>query len=430
MSEQDTRARAEALLRRCVHCGFCNATCPTYRATGDERDSPRGRLVLIRDLLHHGGPASVETTRHLDRCTQCYACMSTCPSGVNYAALLARARQRLVVDGRRPWPRRLAHHALGWTLPWPRRLRVLLPLAGVVAPALRRLPGPVGAAAQALPRARARAPGNRGDVFTPRHQRGLRRVLLVPGCVQRVTHPEINAATVRLLTRLGCTVVVPEEVPCCGALDAHLDRAPAARRHARALVAAYAEARAGGDIDAVVFNASGCGRHARDLGAVLSDDPVWRQEAARLAARVRDVHEVLADLDLGPAEDAPHLKVVLHVPCTLQYGVPRHLAALPWTLLRRAGFPVEEAPENGQCCGSAGVYSVLEPTLAGRLAARKAERVGSVPGQVVATANVGCLHQLAQRETRAVVHVVELLDWATGGPLPAAVVTTDPTGRG
>ena len=418
LSDPDV-AEADGILRKCVHCGFCTATCPTYVLLGDELDSPRGRIYLIKNMLETGNPPDARTVRHIDRCLSCLACMTTCPSGVNYMHLLDRARARIEAQFRRPLGERWLRRTLALVLPRPALFRLALQAARLVRPlaglAPGRMRGMLAMAPDKLPKASSL---DRPQVHPAQGARRM-RVALLTGCAQRVLDPAINAATVRLLTRLGCDVVVARGAGCCGALTHHMGREGEAKTSIRANVAAWTAELDGDGLDAVVINASGCGTTVKDYGHILAGDPVWAEPAKRIAELALDVTELVQRLDLpAPGQPQP-LKVAYHAACSLQHG--QKITALPKQLLQRAGFEVMDVPEGHLCCGSAGTYNLMQPELAGRLLERKAGNIESLKPDVVAAGNIGCMVQLRGGLDVPVVHTVELLDWATGGPKPAAL---------
>ncbi|MEK7245379.1 MAG: glycolate oxidase subunit GlcF [Pseudomonadota bacterium] len=415
LQEPDIR-EADGILRKCVHCGFCLATCPTYVLLGDELDSPRGRIYLVKDMLERGAKAPPTAVKHLDRCLTCLACMTTCPSGVDYMRLADIARERIAGDVRRPWPERLLRMVLARVLPKPGLFRLALLGAKFMRPFSAMLPGRLGVMAAMAP-ARLPAPSavDRPQVFAALGAR-RKRVALMTGCAQQVLRPSINEATVRLLTRLGCEVVVAEGAGCCGALAHHIGAAASAEASARANVAAWERTAAAGGLDAIVVNASGCGTTIKDYAFLLRHDPTWAARGAKIAGLAKDVSEWVAELGLAGAKIERAPIVVYHAACSLQHGQKVHEA--PKRLLAEAGFVVREPAESHLCCGSAGVYNILEPKLAAGLKERKIRRLAATGASVVATGNIGCLAHLQGASPLPVVHTVELLDWATGGPAP------------
>ena len=415
LEESDIR-EADGILRKCVHCGFCLATCPTYVLLGDELDSPRGRIYLVKDMLERGAHAPPTAVKHLDRCLTCLACMTTCPSGVDYMRLSDIARARIAGDVRRPGPERLLRALLSLVLPRPGLFRLALLGAKLIRPFSAMLPGRLGVMAALAP-ARLPAPSavDRPQVFAAEGAR-RKRVALMTGCAQQVLRPSINEATVRLLTRLGCEVVVAEGAGCCGALAHHIGDAASAEAAARANVAAWEQTDAADGLDAIVVNASGCGTTVKDYAFLLRHDPKWAARGARIARLAKDVSEWVAELGLAGAKIESAPIVVYHAACSLQHG--QKVREAPKRLLTEAGFAVREPAESHLCCGSAGVYNILEPELAAGLKERKIRRLAATGAAIIATGNIGCLAQLQGASPLPVVHTVELLDWATGGPAP------------
>jgi glycolate oxidase iron-sulfur subunit len=418
-------ASSNQVLRTCVHCGFCTATCPTFVLLGDELDSPRGRIYLIKDMLETGRPATEEVVRHIDRCLSCLACMTTCPSGVHYMHLVDHARTYIEQTYRRPWAERVLRRALGMVLPRPDLFRAVLQAARFGRPLGAVIPG-AGMMAQRLramlelapARIHAADPATTNEVHPAQGER-RGRVALLAGCAQRVLAPEINAATIRLLTRLGIEVAVPRDSGCCGALNHHLGQHDPAMAFARANIAAWIREMDADGLDAIIINASGCGTMVKDYGFMVRAEPEpWRERAGRVSALALDISEYLTRIGYAPARPAPGLKVAYHSACSLQHG--QQVTAEPKALLKRAGFAVVEPVEAHLCCGSAGTYNMLQPEIAGRLRTRKLERLHATQPDLVAAGNIGCITQLGGGGL-PVVHTVELLDWMAGGPQPAAL---------
>jgi len=412
LKDPDT-AVANHILRTCVHCGFCTATCPTYVLLGDERDSPRGRIELIRAMLEDGGPPDRETVTHIDRCLSCLACVTACPSGVDYAQLIDHGRAHIEATYRRPAAERWLRALIPAVLARPARLRAALALGRLAKP-LRPILEAIGfkplAALLRLVPPPAAMPEIGRDHLAARDSRG--RVALLQGCVEPAMAPSIRAAAIRLLARAGFEVVLVEGEGCCGALSEHLGRADEARAFAAANVAAWTRA---GPFDAIVTTAAGCGTTLKTYGARLDGE----QDAVAAASKARDILEFIGEIGLPPVTRPGRLSLAYHAPCSLQHG--QKIKAGPAALLAQAGFEVREIPEGHLCCGSAGVYNILQPDLATRLRTRKAVNIGKTGAAVVAAGNVGCIAQIAAVVEAPVVHPVELLDWATGGPKPPAL---------
>ncbi len=430
--EDREMAVSEKILRSCVHCGFCTATCPTYLLEGDELDSPRGRIYLIKEMFERGKPASGEIVKHIDRCLSCLACMTTCPSGVHYMHLVDHARAHIEATYDRPLGARAIRALLAGILPYPRRFAAALRLASILRPlAARLLPGwaredakdpslfdRLAAMAALAPRAVAPGKESANRVFPAQDER-RGRVALLSGCVQSVLNPSINEATIRLLNRNGIEVVLAEGEGCCGALVHHMGRKNEALSFARANVEAWTKAAANGGLDAILITASGCGTTIKDYGFMLRDDPAYAEKAAEIARRTKDISEYLAELDLAAPERPSGMIVAYQAACSLQHG--QQITDQPKRLLRGAGFRVRDIPEAHICCGSAGTYNIMQPFFARRLAARKLANIEKLGPDVIATGNIGCMMQLAGGTNIPIVHLVELIDWANGGPPPLQI---------
>jgi glycolate oxidase iron-sulfur subunit len=411
-------AEADKILRTCVHCGFCTATCPTYVLLGDERDSPRGRIYLIKDMLENDRPASRDVVPHIDRCLSCLACMTTCPSGVHYMHLVDHARVHIERTYRRPLIDRLIRAFLAGVMPYPTRLRwaaVTAKIAWPLAPLLAAIGLKPLAAALRLAPGRAPGPFTQAGVHAADGERRA-RVALLPGCANEALAPQITQATIRLLNRHGVEVVIAPGEVCCGSLEHHMGREDRALAKARAQVDAWTAEIDGQGLDAIVVNISGCGTTVKDYGFMLRTDPDYAAKAAKVSSLARDVSEYLAELGLKAPALSPDLRVTYHSACSLQHGQRVHQQ--PKDLLAACGFVVEEPRDAHLCCGSAGTYNILQPDIATRLRDRKIGTIEQTAPDVIAAGNIGCITQLASGTAIPVVHPVELLDWATGGPAP------------
>ena len=412
-------AESEKILRACVHCGFCTATCPTYVLLGDELDSPRGRIYLIKNMLEGDAPAREKVVRHVDRCLSCLACVTTCPSGVNYMHLVDHARAYIERTFKRTLADRLLRRMLATVLPRPGLFRLALVGALLGRPLSPLLPARLRAMLRLAPRTiPSPSPVDRPQVFSAQGQRRM-RVALLTGCAQQVLSPEINEATIRLLTRHGCEVVVARGAGCCGALNHHMGQERQALELVKTNVAAWTTELESAGLDAVVINASGCGTMVKDYGFMLREDADWADRAKRISALTLDISQLLSRLELRPSEKTATLRVAYHAACSLQHG--QKVTDEPKALLRHAGFDVVDVPEGHLCCGSAGTYNILQPALAARLHERKVGNIARTGADVVAAGNIGCLVQIASGTDIPVVHIASLLDWATGGPKPQAL---------
>lgn len=406
---------AEKILRKCVHCGFCTATCPTYVTLGNELDSPRGRIYLIKDMLENGRPADEEIVRHVDRCLSCLSCMTTCPSGVNYMHLIDHARAHIEKTYKRPFMDRLLRAVLANVLPYPRRFRAAVNLAKIGRPFASLLKGskPLTAMLALAPKQLPKQPEVVSSV------KSTRRVAILGGCVQSVLDPGINAAAERLLARLGIEVIKPKGEGCCGSLVHHLGREEQALEQARHNVDIWTKLIDEGGLDAIIVTASGCGTTIKDYGYMLRLDPAYGQKAERVSALAKDITEYLVELDLPQPETSPKLTVAYHSACSMQHG--QKITRQPKDLLIKAGFTVKEPLEGHLCCGSAGTYNIFQPEIAAQLRDRKVKNIEATDAVLVATGNIGCMTQIASGSKLPIVHTVELLDWAYGGPKPQAL---------
>jgi glycolate oxidase iron-sulfur subunit len=420
-------AEADTILRKCVHCGFCTATCPTYVLLGDELDSPRGRIYLIKEMLEKDRPPTAEVVKHIDRCLSCLSCMTTCPSGVNYMHLVDQARVRIERDYKRPPFERLLRAVLALVLPRPKLFRASMVVARLARPFASLLPsGGVSATPSLLKRIKAmlalsprglpEAGPLPGSVFQAQGER-RGRVALLQGCAQQVLAPRINQAAISLLTRHGIEVALVKDEQCCGALTHHMGREDAALAFARANITAWlAEADRGG-LDAILVTTSGCGTVIKDYGFMLRQDRDFAAPAAKVSALAKDITEYVDGLGLAPpAQRHDDIVVAYHSACSLQHG--QKITQLPKELLSKNGFVVKDVPESHLCCGSAGTYNILQPDIANKLRDRKVANIAMVKPDMIAAGNIGCMVQIASGTSVPVMHTIELLDWATGGPQP------------
>jgi glycolate oxidase iron-sulfur subunit len=421
---QDPRlAEVDRILRRCVHCGLCTATCSTYVLLGDERDSPRGRIYLMKDMFEKGRDASQEVKHHVDRCLSCLSCMTTCPGGVDYMHLVDHARVHIDETGQRSFKDRAVRGLLAKVLPYPERFRFALkaaPLGKPFLPLMHRLGLKELAAMIELAgttrtgKAKYEGPG------TAETKAGMRsRVIMLAGCAQKVLRPEINDATIRLLARRGVEVVVAPGAGCCGALVHHIGKEEEALVHVKRNVDAWTKVMDRGPVDAVIVNASGCGTTVKDYGYMLRHDPAYAEKAKRISDLAKDVTEFLAGYDLGPPARWSSIRVAYHSACSLQHG--QRVTDEPKALLSKAGYSVAEIAEGHICCGSAGTYNILQPEIAEQLRERKAKNIRATRPDVVAAGNIGCITQLTPALDVPMVHTIELLDWAYGGPVPSGL---------
>jgi glycolate oxidase iron-sulfur subunit len=406
---------------------------------GDELDSPRGRIYLIKDMLENDRPASADVTKHIDRCLSCLACMTTCPSGVHYMHLVDHARAHIEETYRRPWPDRMMRALLANVLPYRGRFRAALaagwlpglvarllagapastrkaaPVAGDWRGVVRRLTAMLGLTPALLPN---RSAYERPQVF-PAEGTRKGRVALLQGCAQAVLSPAINEAAVRLLTRNGIEVVLATGEACCGSLVHHMGREAQALAQARNNIDVWTREIENGGLDAIIITASGCGTTIKDYGYMLRSDTAYAAKAARVAALAKDISEYLPRLDLAAPPRRVALRVAYQAACSLQHG--QKITRQPKDLLAKAGFEVRDIAEAHLCCGSAGTYNIMQPDIARTLRARKVAAIAATRPDVIATGNIGCITHIAEGTDTPILHTVELLDWAYGGPKPDAL---------
>lgn len=422
-------AVAAAAIRKCVHCGFCMATCPTYLLLGDELDGPRGRIYLMKDMLENERVPTAAVVRHIDRCLSCLSCMTACPSDVNYMHLVDHARAYIEDRYRRPWAERLTRAMLAAVLPYPRRLRIALRFARLLRPAASWADRsvalqPIAAMLRLAPQRASASTAETAEVARTDSRRAAPRgrVLVLRGCVEPVLAPRIRSATLRLLERLGYAVCEAQDEGCCGALVHHLGRHAQALAAARRNVDAWYPLLEQG-LSAIIMTTSGCGTTVKNYGFMLRNDAAYAERAARVSALARDISELLQESDLPTVRLQTSVSVAWHAPCSLQHG--QRVTDAPQRLLRAAGFEVRTPQDSHLCCGSAGTFNLLQPKLAAQLGERKAANLRRLDTQVVASSNIGCAMQIARHGNLPVVHLVELLDWATGGSAPVSLAQLD-----
>jgi glycolate oxidase iron-sulfur subunit len=401
-------ADVERNLRACVHCGICTATCPTYILLGDERDGPRGRIVMMQNMLEQSGAPSPETVLHIDRCLSCLGCRTACPSGVDYARLVDVARTHIEMHYRRPLRERLTRWMIANVLTRPALTRLGVALARFSAPLSVRLPGTLGKMA----RMAVKATPLSGEIADAPH--AARKVALLRGCVQQTLVPQIDEAITCILARRGIALVPLDGADCCGALAHHLGREEQAKALARHVIEAFERV---GNVEAVLISASGCVLHLADYPHLFVDEPAWQARAEVFARKVREFSQLVEPRSAKPPIP---MRVAWQIPCSLQHGLK--LGEQGEALLAQAGFEVAAIPESHLCCGSAGSYSLLQPEIAGRLRNRKLGNVKAMAPDAIATANIGCLNHLSGPDAPPVVHLAELINWAEGGAKPAALL--------
>ena len=412
-------AQSEKILRSCVHCGFCLATCPTYLLTANELDSPRGRIYLIKDMLEKNASADKRTTYHIDRCLSCLSCMTTCPSSVDYMHLVDHAREFIEKTAPRPISEKFKRDLLSYILPRPKIFRLALQLARLFSPFQAFLPVNMSSFLRLAPK-KLPAPSlvDQPQIFLAQGARRM-RVALLSGCAQTVLDPKINEATIRVLTRFGAEVVIVEGIGCCGAVAHHLGKVDQSHQLARKNIKAWKREIEAAGLDYIVVNASGCGTTIKDYKFLFRDDPEMREGAAEVSERAIDICEIINKLDYEKSQEVPKLRVAYHSACSSQHG--QKITHEPYVLLQRAGFEVMAVPEGHICCGSAGTYNLLQPDLSQQLLQRKLANINSLDPHIIAAGNFGCMMHIGNKSQVPVAHLIELLDWASGGPKPQSL---------
>ena len=421
---------ADDILRKCVHCGFCTATCPTFVLTGDERDSPRGRIWMMRDALGGGDTgdqmAMADVGYHLDRCLGCMSCMTTCPSGVDYLHLLDIGRAEVKKTATLSIADALIRKLLSGLVPRAGLFNLALKLAGLGRPFTAIMPHRIAAMLRSAPEKLSGVDkiGTIDQIFAP-EKPVQKRVILLQGCAQRAIAPQINAATLRLLSALGVEVVVRQLASCCGGLAHHINESDSAHQQMAATARAWKADIDKGDLDAIIVNTSGCGTTLKDYAHLLSADAELAQTGEKIASLAMDITEFLAAHTDLPALPEKGLSVAYHAACSLQHG--QKVTSAPKNLLANAGFEVRSIVESHLCCGSAGVYNILQPELASQLQSRKIGNINKANADIVAAGNLGCINQIAGADA-PVCHTIQLLDWAYGGPVPQGLENLAPGG--
>ncbi|RQS12117.1 glycolate oxidase subunit GlcF [Burkholderia sp. Bp8998] len=414
-------ALSNDIIRSCVHCGTCLSHCPTYQVRHDENDSPRGRIVLMRNMYESGGAPDPKTVEHLDRCLTCLACEAICPSDVQYSKLIAHGREYVESHYRRPLVHRAIRRALAGLIPRRGMFRAALAVGRLFWPLRSVFGGTPRAMLEMTPRKPLpkASPVDRPQVFPAQGPRRA-RVSLLNGCVQTVLDPAINEATIRLLQRHGVEVVIARGAGCCGAPAEHMGHEVQALQLAKSNIDAWLHEVDGPEgLDAIIVNTSGCGTSLKAYGHALRLDPAWKDKAARISALARDISEFMTQVGLRTPVIVPGFRVVYHAACSMQHG--QRIVHQPIDLLNAAGFDVVQPSDYFMCCGSAGVYNLLQPEIANELKRRKVAAISATGATIAASGNIGCMTQLADAVSVPFVHTVQLLDWATGGPLPGAL---------
>jgi len=412
---------ANGIIRKCTHCGFCNATCPTYQVAGDELDGPRGRIYLIRDMLENNKPASEKITRHIDRCLSCYACMTTCPSGVNYMHLVDHARNHIEKTYVRPFFDRFIRILLSIILPSPKLFRIVGYLARIANPFKFLFPKKIKNMLKYMPTSFPKSNYENKEVYSAKGKT-FAKVALLTGCVQRVISPQINDSTIDILNRHGVEVIVPKEITCCGSLNHHLGKEDLAHKSFVNNINFWFKCYEERNLDAILVTTSGCGTTLKDYGHIFRDDPDkdLRKKAKIISSLAKDVTEYLGkNIKLNFVEKDKKFKIAYHSACSMQHGQKLH--SQPMNLLKKTGNEIVEIPDGHLCCGSAGTYNLLQGEMASELLVRKVSNIDKVKPDFISTGNIGCITQISSATKIPILHTIEILNWYTGGEKPNAI---------
>ncbi|MDC0524834.1 glycolate oxidase subunit GlcF [Pelagibacteraceae bacterium] len=416
--EDKENKTSETILRKCVHCGMCNATCPTYGINGDELEGPRGRIYLIKDMLENNKPANKKIAQHIDSCLSCYSCMTTCPSGVNYMHLIDHGRNYVEETYKRPFIERTFRNILSFVLPRPKVFLTLAILTKFIKPFSFLMPRFLKNSLNLMPDKIPSKKIKTQKIYSPFNGKKISRVALLTGCVQRVISPEINEATIRLLNRHNVEVVVMPDIDCCGSLNHHLGKKEKAKLSFVKNIESWHEEYLLNGLDAIISNTSGCGTTLKDYGHIFKNDKEMKKKAKKISELTKDITEYLDEnlkLDIKKNEEKKY-KIAYHSACSMQHGQKIH--DQPKELISKTGNEVLDIPDGHLCCGSAGTYNILHQKMAKSLLKNKVNNIEKITPDFISTGNIGCMTQISTGTRIPIIHTVELLDWFTGGPKP------------
>ena len=420
LEDKDNKS-SEKILRKCVHCGFCNSTCPTYNLLGDELDSPRGRIYLIKDMLEKNKPANEKIVKHIDRCLSCYSCMTTCPSGVNYMHLIDHGRAHIEKTYKRPFKERVIRDFLSWTLPRARHFKFISIITLFVKPFAFLFPKKIREMINLMPKTFQKKTMPKMEVYPAKgRKKAFARVALLTGCVQKVISPQINEATIRLLNRHGIEVIVPKSIECCGSLNHHLGKEKVAKETFKNNINLWYSEYLNNGLDAIISNTSGCGTTLKDYGYIFRLDKDFKKKAKTISTLTKDISEYLEEKVklnfISPKKIGKKYKIAYHSACSMQHGQKIHKQ--PMNLIKKTGNDVIEIPEGHICCGSAGTYNLLQNKIAKDLLKDKVLNIEKIKPEIISTGNIGCITQIASGTNIPILHTVEIIDWYTGGNKP------------
>ena len=415
--ENKENKTSETILRKCVHCGMCNATCPTYGINGDELEGPRGRIYLIKDMLENNKPANKKIAQHIDSCLSCYSCMTTCPSGVNYMHLIDHGRNYVEETYKRPLIERTFRNILSFVLPRPKVFLTLAILTKFIKPFSFLMPRFLKNSLNLMPNKIPSKKIETQKIYKPESGKIISRVALLTGCVQRVISPEINESTIRILNRHNVEVVVMPEIECCGSLNHHLGKKDLAHQSFVQNIEKWHDEYITNGLDAIISNTSGCGTTLKDYGFIFRSDPELKKKAKKISELTKDISEYLDEkVKLNFIKNKKEYKIAYHSACSMQHGQKVH--DVPISLIKKTGNKVLEIPEGHICCGSAGTYNLLQSDIASELLKNKVANIKKINPQFITTGNIGCITQIANGINIPILHTVEIIDWYTGGPKP------------
>ena len=420
LRDKDNKS-SEKILRKCVHCGFCNATCPTYQILGDELDGPRGRIYLIKDMLENNKPANDKIVKHIDRCLSCYGCMTTCPSGVNYMHLIDHGRNHIEKTYKRPFKDRVIRDFLSKVLSNSTYFKAIAILTQLVRPFRFLFSKKLSKMISLMPKKFPKKTLSRKRIYSPENKKKpVARVVLLAGCVQKVISPQINEACIRLLNRHNIEVVIPKQIKCCGSLNHHLGKSELAYSIFKNNISIWYDEYLNNGLDAIISNTSGCGTTLKDYGFIFRSDKDFKKKAKKISELTKDITEYLNEnIKLNFIKKKANektYKIAYHSACSMQHGQKIH--DVPINLIKKTGNEVLDIPDGHLCCGSAGTYNLLQSDIANRLLKNKISNIEKIKPQIISTGNIGCITQIAQETKIPILHTVEIIDWYTGGPKP------------
>ena len=420
LKDKDNKS-SDKILRKCVHCGFCNATCPTFQLLGDELDGPRGRIYLIKDMIENNKPPNPKIVKHIDRCLSCYSCMTTCPSGVNYMHLIDHGRQHIEKNYKRPFNDRFVRDFLSLVLSKSINFRIIAILAQFAKPFKFLFPRKISEMINFMPLTFPKKTMPKLKIYPAiGKKKPVARVALLTGCVQKVIAPQINEASIRLLNRHGIEVVVPKNIDCCGSLNHHLGKSDHANKTFKKNILIWYEEYINNGLDAIISNTSGCGTTLKDYGFIFRSDQDLKKKAKKISELTKDITEYLDEkvkLNFNSKyTKEKKYRIAYHSACSMQHGQKIHKQ--PINLIKKTGNEVIDIPDGHICCGSAGTYNLLQNDIAKKLLKNKIENIKKTKAQFISTGNIGCITQIANGTKIPILHTVEIIDWYTGGPKP------------